>query len=137
MDARQRNGEAAVAFVGGEGNHAGVGDEKICAGNAHVGGEKVLPKLLARDHCQFFRRSIERRAEALVEIFGDVGLTKVHDRRDNVVGGFVAELADVFAEVGLDRLDAGGFKRGVEVDFLGRHGFGFDDFADAVLSGEC
>ncbi len=37
------------------------------------------------------------------------------------------ELNDVFAEIGLDRLDSGGFECVIEVDFLAGHRFRLDD----------
>ena len=44
------------------------------------------------------------------------------DRRgDNMAGGFVAKLDDVFAEVGFNRFDIVRFEKFVEADFLGDH----------------
>ena len=51
---RQRGGEARVAFVFRDGNHAGLGDGEIRAGDADVGREVFLPQHAARDHREFF-----------------------------------------------------------------------------------
>ena len=55
------------------------------------------------------------------EVRLDLLLGEVHRRRDDVARRLVAELDDVFAEVGLDRLDAVRLEMLVEADLLGDH----------------
>ena len=47
--------------------------------------------------------------------------------RDDVRGRFAADLDDIFAKVGLDRLHAGRFEGLVEADLLGDHRFALGD----------
>src|SRR5271165_2914988 len=42
VNARHAGAEASVAFIGGDGDDAGGGDQKVRAGDAHLGGEKGL-----------------------------------------------------------------------------------------------
>ena len=51
----QRGGQAGIAFVFRDGNHAGLGDGEICAGDAHVGLAVFLPHDAAGDHRQLLR----------------------------------------------------------------------------------
>ena len=52
---------------------------------------------------------------------GDLLLDQVHRRRDQMARRLVAQLDDVFAEIGLDRGDAVRFEEVVEPDLLGDH----------------
>ena len=119
---RERETETGIPFILGDGDHAGIRHGEVRAGNAHLGGEKGLPEFLPGDHRQLLRAGCRRYGERL----RDVGFGQMHDRRDDVVGRLAPELADVFAEVGLDWLNAGLFESVVEMDLLGRHRFRFD-----------
>ena len=62
---RQRGGEARVALVFRDGDHAGLGDGEIRAGDAHVRGDIFVPQDAARDHRQFLGIVRGRAAEFL------------------------------------------------------------------------
>ena len=66
------------------------------------------------------------------EILLDLILADMNGRRDNVARVLAAQLDDVFAEIGLDRLDAGGFEEVVELDLLGEHRFALGHRAGVV-----
>ena len=57
----------------------------------------------------------------LAEFLLDVFRGQMDRRRDDVGRRFAAQLNDVLAKVGLDRLDASRLERGVEPDLLGDH----------------
>src|SRR5690606_16495861 len=46
---------------------------------------------------------------------------KMHSRRDNVAWMLAPQLNDIFAKVGLHRLNAIGFKKVIEFDLFGDH----------------
>ena len=50
---------------------------------------------------------------------------EVEGRRDDVAGMFVAQLDDVFAEIGFDRGDTVRFQVIIDPDLLRDHGFAF------------
>lgn len=64
-------------------------------------------------------------AQFFVEKLSDLGAAQVHGRGDDVRGFFVAQLDDVFAQIGFDDALTGGFERPVKLDFFADHGFGF------------
>ncbi len=57
----------------------------------------------------------------------DVSCGEMDRRRDDVGRGFAAQLDDVFAEVGFDRLDPRRLERVVEADLLGDHRLALGD----------
>ena len=129
----QRGGQAGVALVLCDGDHAGFGDCEIAAGDAHVGGDVLVPQDAARDHGEVLGVIGGGAAELFGEEGADLAAGEVHGREDNVVGSLVAELDDVLAEVALDHAVAGLFQRFIQMDFLGGHGLGFDDRAGAFF----
>ncbi len=48
MDAGQACAQTSVAFIGGNGDRAAVGDKKVRAGDAHLGGEECFAQLAPR-----------------------------------------------------------------------------------------
>ena len=54
----------------------------------------------------------------LIEEFADIVATQVCGRRDDVTGLLVAQLDDVFAQVGFDHTMTGGFERVIEFDLF-------------------
>ena len=70
------------------------------------------------------------------EIGLDLLLGEVHGRRDDVARRLVAELDDVFAEIGLDRLDAVLLEVLVEADLLGDHRLALGDGPRAGLAAD-
>ena len=121
MNARDGGAEAAIAFVGGEGNHSGIGNEEIRAADSHFGGEKIAAERAAGGGDQLDRIVSIHVAQFLFEKIGDVFAGKVHGRRDDVIGRFVAQLNDIFAEIGLEGLDAGFLEGRRKMNFLGDH----------------
>src|SRR5712672_415051 len=141
MGLRQRLGEVAVALVGDDDRAAGLGDQEIRARDADIGGEEFFAQHGARFAQQAggldqiaFRRQMGMDA---AEFRLDLLLGEMHRGCDDVGWHLVAELDDVFAEVGLDRDDAVGFQVVVEPDLLGDHrlslggGAGAERLADA------
>ena len=109
MDLGQGLGQVAVALVGDDDRRPGLGDEEIGAGDADVGGQEAVAQDRARLAEQLLGlRQVAVRREIAVEP-AEVGLDVVAgdvDRRsDDVRGRLAAQLDDIFAEVGLDRVD--------------------------------
>ena len=125
-----RLGEAlrqiAVALIGDDDGRAGLGDAEIGAGDADLGGEESFPQHGARFRHQgrgFPQRA--RRVEVLMrlaEAVGDLLLHEMHGRHDDVARTLLADLDDVFAEIGLDRRHAVLLEIVVEGDLLADHG---------------
>ena len=78
-------------------------------------------------------RSVMRAAEIRLDLI----LGQMHGRRDDVRGHLVAELDDIFAEIGLDRRNARRFERVVEADFLADHRLALGDAFGAMAAGRC
>ena len=102
--------QVAVALVGDDDRGAGLGDEKIRAGDADVGREEAV----AQDHARLGEQGLrldqiavggQMRVHA-AEVRLDLLLGEMHRRHDDVRGQLVADLHEVFAEIGLDRRDA-------------------------------
>ena len=140
MHPRQDLGEVAVALVGDDHRGAGLGDEEIGAGDADIGGEETLAQDAARLGEQ--RRRLGELAVGAqlgmhpAEVVLDLLLGQVHRRRDDVARRLVAKLDDVFAEVGLHRLDAVVLEMLVEGDLLGDHRLALGDRAGAGLAAD-
>ena len=66
----------------------------------------------------------------------DLLAVEVEGRRHDVAWRLVAELDDIFAKVGLDRLYAGLLQRGVQRDLLRHHGFALGDGFRARLAAQ-
>ena len=75
----------AVAFIGGEGNHSGIGDQEIRAADSHFGGEKIAAERAAGYGDQFGRIVSIARAQFFFEEIGDVFAGEVHGGRDDVI----------------------------------------------------
>ncbi len=125
MGIRQSLGQIAIAFIGDDDGRSGLGDEKIGAGDADIGGEEFRPEHGAR-----FVAQLARLGDAALGIEGGVArlegrghvlLGQVHGRGDDMARRLAPELDDVFAEVGLDRLDAVRLQMLVELDLFGDH----------------
>ncbi len=128
VDLRQRRRQRRVALVGDEHDRAALRDEEVAAGDAHVGGEIVLPQHAARLEAQLLDARLDRRAVGLVEELGDLLLRLVQRRADDVRRRLVVvDLQDVLAEVGLDDRQARGLDRMVERRLLGDHRLRLDD----------
>src|SRR5919108_251963 len=72
----------------------------------------------------------------LAESLFDLALGDVQRRADDVARHLVAELDDVFAEIGLDRLDAVLLEEIVDADLLADHGLALGDRLGAGLAAE-
>ena len=110
MRLRQDLGEIAVALVGDDDRGAGLGDEEVRAGDAHIRREEALAQHGARLGQQLHRLGeialgVEMGVNA-PEILLHLRGVEVDGRRDDVARQLAAQLDDVFAEVGLDRRDA-------------------------------
>ena len=67
------------------------------------------------------------------KIRSDRLFVEMDDGRDDVARGLALELHDIFAEVGLNYLDACGLKMGIERDLLRHHRFAFGHELRAVI----
>jgi hypothetical protein len=120
----QRLGQVAIALIGDDDRCAGLGDQQVGAGDADIGLEIFLAQHLARfaeqragsERSRSLARCVCTRGSVL-----DLLTCDMHRRRDDVARMFAAQLDDVFAEIGLDRLDAVGREVVVERDLLGDH----------------
>ena len=117
--------QIAVALVGDDDRASRLGDEKIRAGDADVGGKELVAQDGARlaEQLLGLRKVARRRQIAMgaAKVGFDVVAADMDGRRDDVRGRLAAQLDDVFAEIGLDRLDSRRFQRRVEADLLGDH----------------
>ena len=104
---------------------------KFAPGYADVGGEELGPQHLARLGQQLLglgETAVGRQiAMRLAEFLLDVFRREMDRRRDDVGGRFVAQLNDVLAKVGLDRLDSRRLEGVVEADLLGDHRLALGD----------
>lgn len=135
VDAGECRGHAGVAFVCGDNGGARIGGEEICAANSHIGGEEFLAEKGAGGAGGGFC-GIAVAGGGAADGFGGFFAAQMHNRRDDVGGRFAAHLCGEFAEVGFNGFDSGVLERVVEVDFFGRHAFGFDGGFGAVFLGD-
>ena len=129
--ARQRRGEVAVAFIGEDHRAARLGDQQVGPSNADVGGDEFLSQNGAR-LCHQVGDGLElscrgQRAVRAAKIGLDRLFVEVDDGRNDVARGLAPDLHDIFAEVGLDHLDAGCFQMGIQSDLLRDHGLALGD----------
>jgi len=106
-------------------------DQKIGAGDADIGGEKLRAQHGAGFVAELARlgeraRRVER-AMLRTERIGDLLFHQVDRRRDQMARRLVAQLDDVLAEIGLDRGDAVLLEVVVEPDLLGDHRLALGD----------
>ncbi len=128
VNARNAGGEASIAFVGGDGNHAAVGNQEISAGDAHLGGEEGAPQSDARGSDETNRIGVLHvYAKFVAKEIGNLMAAEVHGRSDDVVRRLMAQLHDELAQVGLPDGHADFFERRGQMNFFGDHRLGFDD----------
>ena len=122
VHARQPGAQPDVALGLDEHERAGLGDEEVRAGDAHLGGEEAVAQLGARVGDEPLGVvGVEHLAREAAEQLGHLARGQVHRRGEDVRRAVAHELHDVLAEVGLHRLDAGLGERLVEADLLGEH----------------
>ena len=125
MDARQRLGQVAVALVGDDHRAAGLRDQEIRPGDADIGGQELLPQLgprLGQDVAALVEHPVSRQIGVrLAKLLLPVLAVKVEGRGDDVARQLVAQLDNVFAEIGLHRRDAVALQVLVHADLLGDH----------------
>ena len=126
---------SALPLVGDDDDRAGLGDEKVRAGDADVGLE-VAPAQHRAALGDDIGRLLERPAGIelammFAEQFGDLSLGLMHGWRDNMPRCFPRQLYDVLAEIGLHRLDAVGGEKTVEADLFRHHRLALGDGAGA------
>ena len=108
--------QIAIALIGDDDRSAGLGDEKIGAGDADVGGEEFFAQIVrASASSETGSAEIARCRQIRVrpkKVRCDLIAGEMHRRRDDVRRHLMAQLDDIFAEIGFDRRDAGRFERG-------------------------
>ena len=98
--------------------------------------QEFLAQSRPRDLGLLFYDYLVFHAQVLGEDLGDIIASQMQGRRHNVIRTLVRELQDVLAEIRFHRFEPMFLQALVEVDFLSRHGFRFDDQMRATLLGE-
>ncbi len=133
VDFRSRCDISAVTFVSTDGNQARICDGEIDAADAHFGTAKFLPQDFSCEFCHYGRVGWSVVIEFFVEEVGDFFLVQMDGRADEMAWFLMGGLDDVLAEIGFNYIYFSGFQKIVEFDFLGDHGFAFDDSGDVVF----
>jgi len=132
---RQGGAHAAVALVRDEHHRPDVCDEKVGAGDAHIGSHERVAQPCARDRGEPLRLGRRVHAQFCAEELRDALLGHVNRGRNDVGGCGARELDDELTEVGFERLDARSDQRMVQPDLLGGHALDLDRAANPVLPG--
>ena len=127
MNARQRRGEPGIPFVFGDRDLAGLGDEKIRAGDPHVGLDVQPAHVAPGDHRQLLGALGRGTAEMFLEELADLAAADMHAGEDEMEGGLAPQLLDELPQVALHHAVALGLESGIEMDLLGGHALAFDD----------
>src|SRR5215472_14210371 len=122
VNARQAGGKPPVAFVGGEGNRANVGDDEVRAGNPHLRRKEGLAELAPCGGHQFHGIVAQVRLQFLAEEVADLRAVEMHGRCDDVIGRLMTKLHDVLAEIGLPGFDPELFQCVRQFDLFRHHG---------------
>ena len=135
----KRRGQVAVALIGDDHRRAGLGDQEIGAGDADIGGKEFLAQHRARLGHEISARSsfrsrgrrscVRRKSGSIVSLLRWMMGAMIW------LGALAPELDDIFAEIGLDHLDAGGLQMRVEPDLLRHHRLALGDELGACLLG--
>ncbi len=137
MHAGQGGHHAGVAFVGHGGNRAVFRNGEVASAHAHVGGDELAAQLYAGHLDQTLNvLRVLLHAGFPGEVFSHLIAGKVNGGHDHVGGAFMAQLDDPFPQVGFIHDQPLFFQIGVELDFLGRHGFGLDYPLDVIFLGD-
>ncbi|OQA32872.1 MAG: hypothetical protein BWY57_01638 [Betaproteobacteria bacterium ADurb.Bin341] len=133
MQAWQGCHHAAIALIGHQRRRTGFRHQKIGAADAHIGREEMLAQDAARLARQ--RRDIALARQTVVrdKQIGHFFLGLVHRRRNDMGRGFPGQLNDVFAQIGLDRLDPGSGEGRIQIGLFREHRLRLDDFPDTML----
>ncbi len=112
----------------------------VGAGDAHLGGEELLAQHGTRFRQQHLRL-LQRPGLRVIAVMGAEGVRhlvfrQVHGRGDDVARRLVAELDDVFAEVGLDRAEALLLQELVDPDLLADHRLPLGDRVGARVAAD-
>ena len=135
VHARQCCDQATIAFIGDNQHGAGFGHQKVAARDAHVGIEKNRSQYFARFAAQLGDIGFAWQLVFLGKQVGNLFLVFVHYRRDDMRGGFLCQLQDIFAQIGFHHLDAGPLQSIVQTAFFTDHGFGFGRRAHPMQRG--
>ena len=136
MHTRQGGHHAGIALVGHGGHGPVFGHGEVAAADAHVRRDELAAQLHAGHLDQLLDVGVLLFARGLGEVVGHLVTRKMDGGHDHVRGAFMAQLDDPFAQVRLVHNQAFGLQRGIELDFLGGHGFGFDHPLDVVFLGD-
>ncbi|OIQ65493.1 hypothetical protein GALL_529460 [mine drainage metagenome] len=125
MHTRRSCRQFRVALVGHGADRAAVGDQKIGAGNAHVGRHEPAAQMPSgTGHHRFHRCHgtgiAVMRAKQLTHLLAGFVQRGPDDMRRRVA----RELDDVFSQIGFHPLDPGLLKRVRKTNLLAQHGFG-------------
>ena len=113
--------EARIAFVGHQHETATLGGDEVRAGDAGIRLQVFVPHENAGAAGDCFRVVVVVAEAFALEALRDIASVFVDDRLDDVAGVVAIDLNDVFAEVGLDGLNAHGAEVVVQMNLLGDH----------------
>ncbi len=134
MQFRHIGREIGIALVGADDNAAGLGDRKIAARHAGIGGQDQRTVGLALCLRQVVHVAVVGiGTDRLCEHLRDVRPELVHGRHDDMARIFVVELLDALTEVGLDHLDPDRCHVRPETALLGEHRLALDQRLGAVI----
>ena len=80
-----------VAFVGYQHQRAGFGDDEVGAGDAHIGGDELAAKLIARFLSQVVDVGVMRGVKFVLEELRYIFARLVYRRRNDVKGRFAPQ----------------------------------------------
>jgi hypothetical protein len=132
VNAGRGTGQPGVALIFHQHDGAGIGNQKIRAGNADTGRQKFFAQRRARHGGETFRRRVRRS----VKHVGHLLQSLVQRGRNDVVRSLAGELDDIFAQVRFHRLDAIFFEMLVQMNLFRGHRFGLHHQLHAALAGE-
>ena len=137
MRLRQQARQIAVAFVGDDERGAGFGHQEIRARDPRI--RRLEMPAHDRTRLRHQRRAVVEHTVGveltmrIAEVLLHLGPVQMERGRHDVARFFLAQLDDVFAEIGLDRREAALLEMSVQLDLFRHHGLALGDVARAAL----
>ena len=119
---RHDGAHTLVAFVGKQRDRPGLGNQKVPSRNAHIRSEKAWTQDFTRLTRHLSNVSLAPPLMDACEQIADLVLILVHDRRNDMTRWFIViDLQNVFAQIGLERLDARSSQCRIQGHLFGHH----------------